>query len=699
MRPESDRRANRLISEKSPYLLQHAHNPVDWFPWGEEAFGRAKVEDKPIFLSIGYSACHWCHVMERESFEDPEIARLLNETFVCVKVDREERPDVDDIYMTACQMMTGGGGWPLTIMMTHDRKPFFAATYVPKESMYGRIGMRELILSVEKVWKDERNRVNEIADRVLEALFESPGTSTKETTEDVLRSGFERLLDIYDEEHGGFGPAPKFPTPSRLIFLLRYWKRTGDASALSMAERSLQSMRRGGIWDHIGYGFHRYSVDKAWMVPHFEKMLYDQALLSMAYAEAYLATGKGEYAETLKDTISYVLRDMSTPDGAFISAEDADSEGIEGRFYIWSGEETADLLSAREAEVFAQTFALNCTPQSGARGGETGRRGNLFMRGSYDEISRDIGISAAELRHINSSSLSKLLKARERRIRPDKDDMVLTDWNGLMIAALAKAAQALNDSNNSRAASAAADFIIENMTSPQGRLFHRFREGNASVDGFLEDYAFFVWGLVELYEATFEPKYLKEARDLTKLMIEIFWDEQSASFFSSSRGSEVLVRRKDTVDGATPSGNSVALFDLLVLGRLTGDSEFVRTASLMMRNVPDILWSHLEAHTHLLIALDAAFGPTHEIVIVQKAKTQEAIDMIGELRKKYLPNLLIVLKDLGSDDGLDDLIEITRGKEADSEGATVYLCAGNSCKAPTKDIGRLIQMIEERHPN
>ncbi|MBU7004788.1 MAG: thioredoxin domain-containing protein, partial [Theionarchaea archaeon] len=433
--------ANRLARERSPYLLQHSENPVDWYPWGSEAFERAKIEGKPVFLSIGYSTCHWCHVMAHESFEDDEIAGMMNDAFVSVKVDREERPDIDSLYMKACQATTGSGGWPLTIVMTPDGRPFFAGTYFPKISRLGLIGMRELIPRILEVWNDRREEVEISADRIVDSIKEFSGTgSGGELNEGDLDAAFHQLSRAYDDLHGGFGSSPKFPTPHNLAFLLRYWKRSGESHALDMVEKTLRSMRNGGIFDQLGLGFHRYSTDSVWLVPHFEKMLYDQALLALVYLEAFQVTGGEEYANTVREIFRYVLRDMKSPDGAFFSGEDADSEGEEGRFYIWKEDEIRSILDEKDADLFAGIFGIT-------RGGNFEGSSILYMDKSIKEVARDLGVDPTELAERLEMAKERLLVARDERVRPFRDDKILTDWNSLMIAALARGSQTLDDDN------------------------------------------------------------------------------------------------------------------------------------------------------------------------------------------------------------------------------------------------------------
>ena len=490
--------SNHLVNEASPYLRQHVDNPVDWYPWGQDAFDKAQREDKPIFLSIGYSTCHWCHVMAHESFEHPEVARLMNETFVPIKVDREERPDIDNVYMRACQVMTGGGGWPLTIIMTPDKKPFFAATYIPRESRFGLEGMMELIPHIREIWATRRGEALSLSDRITAELQRtSQSTAGEELNEATLKLCYEQLAGCFDSEHGGFGCAPKFPTAHNLLFLLRYWKRTGSRTAMDMVEQTLHSMRRGGIYDHVGFGFHRYSTDSQWLVPHFEKMLYDQAMLAMAYIEAYQVTRKEGYGRTAREILTYVLRDMTSPDGGFFSAEDADSEGEEGKFYLWTQEQVRQALGNEEADFLSHMFDIredgNYLEEASS---EKSGANILHLRKPLEEIASDLCVSEQDLQGHLGALRQRLFAYREKRVHPMKDDKILTDWNGLMIAALAKGAQALDEPRYGEAACRAADFILGNMRKTNGRLWHRHRGGRTGVEANLDDYAFLVWGLI-----------------------------------------------------------------------------------------------------------------------------------------------------------------------------------------------------------
>jgi len=509
---------NRLFHEKSPYLLQHAYNPVNWYPWGDEAFKEAKKRDKPIFLSIGYSTCHWCHVMEHESFTDQEVADLMNEAFINIKVDREERPDIDGVYMAVSQMLTGGGGWPLTIIMTPDRKPFYSATYIPKENRFNVVGMLDLVPQITNYWETQRERMMGIGDNVASSLSTRGSGGGEDLTESVLDTGFMLLEDRYDDEYGGLGDAPKFPSPHNLLFLLRYWKRTEKKQALVMVENTLQKMSRGGIFDHVGYGFHRYSTDREWLVPHFEKMLYDQAMLLMVYTEAYQATGKEEYEETAEQIIAYVLRDLTSTYGGFYSAEDADSEGEEGKFYVWTVDELQRIAGDEDQDVLVYL---------GVKPG-----GNYLDEATKEKTGTNILHVAGDNPPVNFEAVkNRLFEERERRERPLLDDKILTDWNGLMIAALSKAARAFQVKEYAEEAVRSAEFLLGNMWDGD-ELLHRYREGEAQIGGFLDDYAFMVWGLIELYQATHEKRFLDEARRINEVMMDMFADHEWGFYFT-----------------------------------------------------------------------------------------------------------------------------------------------------------------------
>ena len=688
---------NRLIHEKSPYLLQHAYNPVDWYPWCEEAFEKARSEHRPIFLSVGYSTCHWCHVMGHESFEDDEVAGLMNEVFVSIKVDREERPDLDHIYMTVCKILTGGGGWPLTIIMTPDKRPFFAATYIPKHTRFGRTGMIELIPRIQETWKLRYDMVMESADRIISALggIDEAGQGP-DMDISILERAYNELAGRFDAEYGGFGSAPKFPTPHNLFFMLRYWRRTGDINALEMVEKTLQGMRGGGIYDHIGFGFHRYSTDREWLVPHFEKMLYDQALLAIAYLEAFQATGSKGYADTAGEILEYVLRDMTSPEGGFCSAEDADSEGEEGRFYIWIEEEVRSILERDEAEIIARVFNMEKAGnfRDEASGNKTGT--NIFyLKDSLDGIAHDLKIPVTMLEEKILSARKKLFDVREKRIRPQKDDKILTDWNGLMIAALAKGSQVLAGQAYLNAAIKAAEFILNRLRGRDGRLLHRYRDKEAGIQANVDDYAFMVWGLIEIYEAGFNPDYLKTALDLNQDMFSLFWDERSGGFFFTPEdGEKLIIRKRQSYDGAVLSANSVAMLNMLRLARLTGSIDLEVRAAELGRAFSGIIRQMPSAYTQFMTAVDFGIGPSYEVVIAGRSDSDDTREMIKALRRPFIPNMVTILRPVEEKEpGIDRLAGFVKDHTGINDRATAYVCLNNSCRAPTTEVPEMLESL------
>ncbi len=699
-----NRPVNRLVHEKSPYLLQHAHNPVEWYPWGIEAFTRAQSEDKPIFLSIGYSTCHWCHVMERESFEDPDIARLLNETFVAIKVDREERPDIDRTYMRVCQLMTGSGGWPLTIVMTPNQKPFFAATYIPRDTRFGRIGMSELIPYIREIWETRRASVMKSTQEILSRLLpkiNSPDASSKELTAETLTNVYCALLDSFDDDYGGFSHAPKFPSPHQLAFLLRYWRRTGQANALHMVKTTLDAMRRGGIYDHIGYGFHRYSTDRFWRVPHFEKMLYDQALLTLVYIEAYQATGNDDYKATAHETLTYVLRDMTAPQGGFYSAEDADVDGEEGKFYLWTTQQLHAHLSSEEYRFVAKLFNIqkqgNFTDEAGSNQGANILYKVMSLRNHararYEDQYLIIDKMTARWQQVRA----KLYAARETRVHPCKDDKILTDWNGLMIAALASAGRVFNEPQYLEAAQNAVNFITTTMQASPHTLFHRYRDGDAAIPGFLDDYAFLIWGLLELYETTFTSQYLEYARVLMDTLLQDFWDpEKGGFFFTPVQDDPILIRNKEGYDGAYPSGNSVAMLALLHLARLTGDMTYETHATLIPPAFRQSITRVPAAHTHMMMALDFALGPSYEVIIVGDPKKPDTNHMLTALRRRFIPNKVVHFRPANVEEHvIDQFIGFTPQIDLESPiHATAYVCHHFQCELPTTSVTEMLQQLK-----
>ncbi len=579
---------NRLIEQKSPYLQQHAHNPVDWYPWGEEAFARARSEDKPIFLSIGYSTCHWCHVMERQSFENEQVAERLNQDFVSIKVDREERPDIDHIYMQVCQILTGSGGWPLTIVMTPEGRPFYAATYIPPYSQGGMTGLIDLLPRLAVLWKEEQDKVLQAGQEISQWVQKAAQVDTSgQLTDEVLHQAFRNLARTFDSEYGGFGSAPKFPTPTNLMFLLQYHQRFKNTQALEMAEKTLISMYQGGIYDHIGFGFARYSTDRKWLVPHFEKMLYDNALLAIAYLEAFQVTGQEFYRQVAEDIFTYILRDMTSPQGGFYSAEDADSEGEEGRYYIWEREEVMSILgpaAARFGEVYDITAG-----------------GNFEGRSIPNLIGQS---NSLEPRTLFAEEREQLLAARENRIKPFKDDKILTAWNGLMIAALGLGGRLLQNDRYLAAAQKAADFILTNLRRGDGRLLARYRDGEARFNGYAADYAYLIWGLLELYKAGLEPRYLQAAVELNQQLLELFWDQDRGGLFFYGADSEsLLVRPKEAYDSVMPSDNAVAALNFLRLGRLAPDPALVEKGRIQIESFAGSISESPGAHSFWLQAL------------------------------------------------------------------------------------------------
>ncbi|KAA3599230.1 MAG: thioredoxin domain-containing protein [Candidatus Scalindua sp. AMX11] len=688
---------NRLIHEKSPYLLQHAENPVDWYAWGPEAFEKAKKENKPIFLSIGYSTCHWCHVMAHESFEDPEVARLMNEVFVCIKVDREERPDIDNIYMAVCQMMTRSGGWPLTIFMTPDKKPFFAGTYIPKESRFGRAGLVELIPKINEVWQTRHDEILETADKITANLTQpSTGPTGPKLDETTLKTAYEQLSGRFDEQLGGFGTAPKFPTSQNFLFLLRYWQRTGDDKALRMVERSLKSMRNGGIYDHIGFGFHRYSTDPHWLVPHFEKMLYDQALLAIAFTETYQATGKVEYGDTAQEIFTYILRDMTDKGGGFYSAEDADSEGVEGKFYLWTEDEIRQTLSKEDADLIITLF--NVKKEGNFKDEATGEKTDAnipHLDKPLTETAFKMEISVEELKTRMNGARKQLFTARKQRVHPHKDDKILTDWNGLMIAALAKGAQVFHNQKFLDAAKRATDFILKEMHREDGRLLHRYRDGQSAILAHVDDYAFLIWGLLEVYEATFDTHYLKTALDLNSEMIQNFWDEKGGGFFFTADDAEdLIVRQKEIYDGAIPSANSVSLLNLLRLGRITANPELETKAMKIAETFASDVSGYPSGYTQFLVSLDFGIGPSYEIVIVGDPQASDTEEMLATLRKHFVPNKVVLLKPNNQES--PDIVRFAKYLEHHSSidnKATAYVCLNYACKMPTTDTKEMLSLL------
>ncbi len=690
------KKPNKLLTEKSPYLLQHAYNPVNWFPWGDEAFKKAKQEDKPIFLSIGYSTCHWCHVMEKESFEDDEVAKLMNDAFVSIKVDREERPDIDGIYMSVCQMITGSGGWPLTIVMTPDKKPFFTGTYFPKQNRFNRIGMIELIPKLKDIWLNRKEEVLNSAEEISTSLNKQNFThDSAEIDETILDKAYKDLLERFDETNGGFGNAPKFPSPHNLLFLLRYWKRKDEPKALEMVEKTLTEMRRGGIYDHIGFGFARYSTDQHWLVPHFEKMLYDQAMLVMAYTETYLVTKNNFYKKTAEEILEYVLRDMTHPDGGFYSAEDADSEGEEGKFYLWHADELRNILDKAESDFAIKIFNVseNGNWMDESVGTKSGTN-ILHLNKSTKELAEEFDLSEEKFILKLNDIRKKLFSHRKNRVHPHKDDKILTDWNALMISAFAKAAQAFNNTTYADAATKAYSFAEKYLTDKDGKLFHRFRESESGLPAHIDDYAFMINALIDLYETTFEIKYLKRAFELNEILIKEFWDEHNGGFyFTSNQSEKLLTRQKDVYDGAIPSGNSVALLNLIKLGRLTANTDPENKADELIKYFSGYISRSPSAFTMFMCGLDYLYSASSEIIIISETVDNSFINGIDFIRSLFNPNKVLLVKNSSNNLELDRAFPFTATMKMKNNKTTFYVCRNFICNEPVNSLEELQKII------
>ena len=675
---------NRLLHETSPYLLQHAHNPVDWYPWGQEALAAAKKLDRPIFLSIGYSACHWCHVMEHESFENEAIADLMNAHFVCIKVDREERPDLDQIYMNAVQLMTRHGGWPMSVFLTPELKPFFGGTYWPPESRMGMPGFHDVLVKVHEAWASRRGELAHSAEELTKAVREIAAMSGDRTglDESLLRKAMQRLVSIADRRYGGFGGAPKFPHSMDLRLLLRCWKRFGDADALAVSRLTLDKMAAGGIYDHLGGGFHRYSTDERWLAPHFEKMLYDNALLVPACLEAFQATGEPQYGRVARETLDYVLREMTQPEGGFYSTQDADSEGEEGKFFVWSHEEIEGILGAEDARLF--NYRYDVTPE-GNWEGQT-----ILNRPKTDaQAAKVLNVDPPTLERVLARSRQTLFETRKTRVHPGRDDKVLVSWNGMMISACAAGAQVLGDQRYAIAARAAADFILRTMRTNAGTLLHSFKDGQARFNGYLDDYACLIDGLADLYQATFETHYLDEAVALAGKMIALFHDGAGQGFFyTSSDHEELIARNKESQDGSTPSGNSMAAWALLRLGRLCGRADFEKIAAGTLEFLSGVLAQSPTAASQALLAVDFLLGPTREAAIIDGSRLEETADVLRALHARFLPNKIVVRKTAEmTDETLPaTLAPLLAGKVSRGGSATIYLCDHGTCGLPVAGV-------------
>ena len=678
---------NRLAYETSPYLLQHAHNPVDWYPWGAEALEKSLKEDTPILLSIGYSSCHWCHVMERESFDDESIARLMNDNFVCIKVDREERPDLDEIYMAATMALNQGqGGWPLTVFLTPEQRPFFAGTYFPPTDRWGRPGFATLLTRVAEAWKTQRARVAEGSLRLTEILREeSSETRGRVIGQDQINQAVAGLSQGFDERYGGFGSAPKFPPSMALSLLLRHNRRTGDERSLAMVRKTLDAMAHGGMYDQIGGGFARYSTDERWLVPHFEKMLYDNALLSKVYLEAFQVTREPLHESICREVLDYVLREMTSEEGGFYSATDADSEGVEGKFFVWTPAEIRAILDAQAAEYFCDYYDIQ------EAGNWEGKSVPNVPR-SLRSVALRHRISVEALETLLEQSRKKVYEARLERVPPALDDKILTSWNALMISSLAKGYRVLGDARYATAARRAADFMRDTMTNSDGRLLRTYRQGRAHLNAYLEDYAYLCNALIDLHEAVLGTDYLKRARALAEHMLDNFLDEESGAFFSTAKDHEkLIVRRREGQDGAIPSANAVAAEALARLS-FYFDNQDLRSAAeravsahgKLIQHAPGAFCKSLEVVEFLLE------GPT-ELALVGRAGQEDFEALLKALNEPYLPNSIVAIRE--PDEPEDAVLPLLRGKSAVEGKATLYVCRGFTCESPVTDPSRVSQMV------
>ena len=702
-----ERNPNRLIKEKSPYLLQHAYNPVDWYPWGDEAFEKARSEEKPIFLSIGYSTCYWCHVMEREVFEDETIAELMNNTVVCIKVDREERPDVDRVYMSALQAMSGSGGWPMSMFLTPDLKPFFGATYIPPTDRYGRPGFPQVLKRIVEVWRTDRKQVLEAGERIQGHLVEQSEREIggSEPDEKALDAGFAFFSRTFDEEHGGFGGAPRFPRPSVLNFLFRHYSRTKISRALDMTLATLREMANGGMYDHLGGGFHRYSTDEHWHVPHFEKMLYDQAQLVISYLEAYQITHERRFTDTARDILSYVQRELTHPEGGFFSAEDAESlvehsvpaRKEEGAFYVWTKSEIDAILSTEESQAWCAVYDVGPTGNvSDDPHGVFAGKNVFHVARKRADVAKELGIADAELEALLVSSRMRLYGGRLKRPKPHLDDKTLTSWNGLMISAFARTHKVLGDQSYLEAAERAARFVLGHLRDKTtGELLHRYRDGEARFEAHLDDYAFFVQALIDLYESSFDIGWLEEAFALTEIQNRLFSDEDQGGFFDTSgRDTSLLVRMKEWYDGAEPSGNSIALLNLLRLSQFKNDESLDSMAHKSLSFFGERLLASPQATPQFLVALDFSLSKPTQVVIAGPRGDPRTQELLATIHTKFLPNRIIMLADGGEGQNyLATSVPFLGTLKMIDGRPTAYVCENYSCNLPTSDPEELLRSL------
>jgi uncharacterized protein YyaL (SSP411 family) len=687
------RQPNRLIHQTSPYLLQHAYNPVDWYPWGREAFDRASREDKPVFISIGYSACHWCHVMERESFEAEEIARILNEHFVSIKVDREERPDVDSLYMAAAELMTGSGGWPLSIFAAPDAKPFFAGTYYPPTDGLGRPGFGRLLEVLSDAWRHRRSELLESGEAVRSALAGLDETEPSPLSEDLLHQAFDSLTRGFDREYGGFGLVPKFPQAGSLLFLLHYAVRLGQSKALERVTQTLDAMAAGGLQDHLGGGFHRYATDRQWQIPHFEKMLYDQALLATVYTRTWQITGRESYAQVARQTLDYVLADMAVAGGGFASAEDADSEGREGAFYVWTPGQIKTHLQEPDAMAFMVYYGVE------DRGNFEHGLSILHVSRPLEEVAGLLRRPVGQVTEALERARKTLLEARSSRIRPRRDDKVIAAWNGLVLSALAIAGEALAEDRYIVAANRAADALLSRLVH-EGRLLHHVTAGRTGGPGFLDDYAFLAAGLLDLYHCTWDPRRLIAAKAITEQMIELFQDPRGGAFFFTGHDAEpLMVRSKPGFDGAIQGANSAAAMVLLRLGHLTQDRKLMAKAAAILETFAGVMTSSPTAATGLLVALDLYLGPRQEITVVGDSADPRTQDLIHTVHSRFLPRATAVLRPPGPTPGvLAEVVPFVLDQTEVDGRPAAYVCTDYACNRPAHTALELAGLLSAGRP-
>jgi uncharacterized protein YyaL (SSP411 family) len=682
---------NRLINESSPYLLQHAHNPVQWCPWGAEALERARSEDKPIFLSVGYSSCHWCHVMAHESFENEEVARIMNESFVNVKVDREERPDIDDIYQKVCQMATGQGGWPLSVFLTPDQRPFYVGTYFPVLDSYGRPGFGSILRQLAQAWKENRSSIVDAAATFTDRLQRVSEPEISKLDRSLLDEAAIGLYRAGDAVYGGFGGAPKFPNAAALSFLFRYSKLSGISKFRELGLRTLKKMAGGGIFDQIGGGFHRYSTDARWLVPHFEKMLYDNALLAKLYLEAYQATGNPFLQRIVRETLAYVMREMTDPEGGFYSTQDADSEGEEGKFFVWDPEEVEALMGVEDAPLFCRYFGVS--PEGNFEHGKS----ILNVSVDLEDLAKFLKVDEQRLADAVERGRKALFEAREKRVKPGRDEKIQVNWNGLMISAFAAAYQTLREPAYLQTAEQAARFILDRMRTGEGYLLHTYKDGRARFTGYQDDYAFLINASVDLYGATFDLAWLKAAQGLAELMVEQFWDDAEGGFFFIGRDhEELIVRSKNPYDNAIPSGNSVGAMALMRLGTILGRKDFCEKAERTLRLFQPFMREMPSGFGQMVCALDFFLQRPVEVVIVGPLQADETQGLLAAVRKRWLPNHVVTLCDLEGDGEALEMIPQLPGKKQVDGRPTAYVCRDLTCSAPVTEISALEALLEDR---